>query len=129
MAKIKLRFKVNEKYISNLRFGITFVDNTQEKNITELNSYYGSPVNYSCHQGIYDFYFLLNKMQMSPGRYSISIIVTSGLDVLDWIKDAGQVIVSDGLYYETDQMPLHGSYPVFFSNFDCELSHVKEGLK
>ena len=65
--------------------------------------------------------FDINKMPLSPGKYVIDLIATSGLEVLDYLKDAGQMIVTEGLYYNSGKMPLSGSYPIFFHDFTCKL--------
>ena len=60
-------------------------------------------------------------MPLSPGKYVIDLIATSGLEVLDYLKDAGQMIVTEGLFYNSGKMPLPGSYPIFFHDFTCKL--------
>lgn len=117
-----IKFLVRLKEISNLRFGIAIFDNSTGKLVTELNSYYGSEDNYSCSEGTHEFVFSMNKMSLSPGKYDISVIITSGLDVLDWMKEICQIIVTEGNFYASGQMPIAGSYPVFFTDFECRIN-------
>ncbi|MBI2354862.1 MAG: ABC transporter ATP-binding protein [Deltaproteobacteria bacterium] len=125
-ASIEIKFQVFSNSISNLRFGISLIDKGNGRYVTELNSYYGSKEIYSCEQGVHKFAFIVNRMPLAPGQYNLNFIVTSGLEVLDWIKDASQLRVSDGLFYESEQMPLPGSYPVFFTEFKCYLGEEEK---
>jgi len=121
-ARLELRFRVLSGNPRNLRFGISLVEKGSGRYFTELNSYYGSAQVFSCAPGFHTFTFTVNRMPLAPGQYHLNFIVTSGLEVLDQIKDACQLTVSDGLFYDSDQMPLPGSYPVFFTEFQCGLS-------
>lgn len=121
-ARLVLKFRVFSGNLNNLRFGISLIDKNSGKYFTELNSYYGSRDVFSCGPGVYTFSFSVKKMPLAPGQYHLNFIVTSGLEVLDQMKDAGQVTVSDGLFYDSNQMPLPGSYPVFFTEYECNFS-------
>jgi lipopolysaccharide transport system ATP-binding protein len=121
-ASFEIKFQVILSKINNLRFGISLVDQGTGRYVTDLNSYYGSVEVFSCERGVHKFAFMVNRMPLSPGQYNLNFIVTSGLEVLDQIKEACQLRVSDGLFYESEQMPLPGSYPVFFTDFECNLS-------
>ncbi len=119
---LTLKFFCNEIKLKNLRFGVTIVDKNSERYLTDLNSYYGSTDQYQCGEGEYEFRFEVQKMMLAPGAYSMHVIVTSGLEVLDWIKDAGRLVVTDGQFYESGQMPQPGNNPIFFCDFSCSLN-------
>jgi hypothetical protein len=122
MVNFEIKFQVLFGTISNLRFGMKLSDNFSGKYITDLNSYYGSGEIFVSEKGIHRFVFMVDKLPLAPGNYNLDFIVTSGLEVLDWIKDACQLTITDGLFYESEQMPLPGSYPVFFTDFRCNMS-------
>ncbi len=65
-------------------------------------------------------------MPLSPGGYTVNLIATRELDVLDWIRDACQIVIGDGLFYKTERMPLPGSYPAFFTECDVELNNERK---
>lgn len=121
-AFLEMRFNVHSSRIGNLRFGISVREKNTGKYITELNSYYRSDNVLSCECGVHKMVFVIPKVCLAPGQYAISFIATSGLEVLDWLKDACQLVVTDGLFYESGQMPLPGSYPMVFTDFDYYLS-------
>ncbi|MFC1680193.1 ABC transporter ATP-binding protein [Pseudomonadota bacterium] len=127
--RISLRFKLFAPRKNHLRFGLSLKDRSIPGHLTELNSYYGSSESFGCDAGLHQFTFSGTKMPLRPGAYSINIIVTSGLEVLDWIADAGQINIIDGVYYTSGQMPLPGSYPLFFMDFECQLSHLSGSMK
>lgn len=117
----ELKFKVSAAKISNLRFGISVFESDTGKYVTEFNSYYRSSKMLSCEQGSYNFVFTIDKLPLAPGQYNLNFIATSGLEVLDWLTSACQITVSDGLFYESGRMPLPGSFPIFFSDFEMHL--------
>ena len=119
--QIELLFEVFIDVIKNLRIGIAIKDQMHGNYVTELNSYYVSNDSYKVVNGKHKFTFDINKMPLSPGKYVIDLIATSGLEVLDYLKDAGQMIVTEGLFYNSGKMPLPGSYPIFFHDFTCKL--------
>jgi hypothetical protein len=122
---IEIMFQSFVSEVKNLRFGISFFDKSTGIRVTELNSYYGAGEILACKQGIYKFAFIVNRMPLAPGQYSLTFIVTSGLEILDWIRDAYQLAVSDGAFYESGQMPLPESNPAFFIESKCKLSNSK----
>ena len=119
--QIELLFEVFIDVIKNLRIGIAIKDQMHGNYVTELNSYYVSNDSYKVVNGKHKFTFDINKMPLSPGKYVIDLIATSGLEVLDYLKDAGQMIVTEGLFYNSGKMPLPSSYPIFFHDFTCKL--------
>ena len=119
--QIELLFEVFIDVIKNLRIGIAIKDQMHGNYVTELNSYYVSNDSYKVVNGKHKFTFDINKMPLSPGKYIIDLIATSGLEVLDYLKDAGQMIVTEGLFYNSGKMPLPSSYPIFFHDFTCKL--------
>ena len=119
--QIELLFEVFIDVIKDLRIGIAIKDQMHGNYVTELNSYYVSNDSYKVVNGKHKFTFDINKMPLSPGKYVIDLIATSGLEVLDYLKDAGQMIVTEGLFYNSGKMPLPSSYPIFFHDFTCEL--------
>ena len=119
--QIELLFEVFIDVIKNLRIGIAIKDQMHGNYVTELNSYYVSNDSYKVVNGKHKFIFDINKMPLSPGKYVIDLIATSGLEVLDYLKDAGQMIVTEGLFYNSGKMPLPSSYPIFFHDFTCKL--------
>ena len=119
--QIELLFEVFIDVIKDLRIGIAIKDQMHGNYVTELNSYYVSNDSYKVVNGKHKFTFDINKMPLSPGKYVIDLIATSGLEVLDYLKDAGQMIVTEGLFYNSGKMPLSGSYPIFFHDFTCKL--------
>ena len=119
--QIELLFEVFIDVIKNLRIGIAIKDQMHGNYVTELNSYYVSNDSYKVVNGKHKFTFDINKMPLSPGKYVIDLIATSGLEVLDYLKDAGQMIVTEGLFYDSGKMPLPSSYPIFFHEFNCRL--------
>ena len=119
--QIELLFEVFIDVIKDLRIGIAIKDQMHGNYVTELNSYYVSNDSYKVVNGKHKFTFDINKMPLSPGKYVIDLIATSGLEVLDYLKDAGQMIVTEGLFYNSGKMPLPGSYPIFFHDFTCKL--------
>jgi len=120
-VQIELLFEVFIDVINNLRIGIAIKDQMHGNYVTELNSYYVSNDSYKVVNGKHKFTFDINKMPLSPGKYVIDLIATSGLEVLDYLKDAGQMIVTEGLFYNSGKMPLPSSYPIFFHDFTCKL--------
>lgn len=119
-VSLELGFQTFTSKINNLRFGITFTEKSSATSVTDLNSYHRSAEIFLCEQGIHKFVFTINRMPLAPGQYNLNFIVTSGLMVLDWIKDACPLTVSDGAFYEeSGQMPLPGNFPIFFAEFDC----------
>ena len=120
-VQIELLFEVYIDVINSLRIGIAIKDQMHGNYVTELNSYYVSNDSYKVVNGKHKFTFEINKMPLSPGTYVIDLIATSGLEVLDYLKDTGQMIVTEGLFYNSGKMPLSGSYPIFFHDFTCKL--------
>jgi len=119
----KINFQVFEDKIENLRVSMVFRDLNTKANVTDFNTYYRNCSNYSCETGNYSMAFELKKNQLSPATYILGFIITSGLEVLDWLKDACVFNVIDGIYYEeSGQMPQVGHYPIFFSEYDCHLT-------
>jgi lipopolysaccharide transport system ATP-binding protein len=118
---IEFIFESKVAHLENLRFGLYFCYKETGELLTELNTYYNSKKIYSCQKGSYKIKFSWPKLPLSPGTYIINIIITSGLEVLDWVRDAGQLNVVEGSYYDSGLMPLPGNYPVFFSDFDFSL--------
>lgn len=120
-AGFEIKFQVSSISITNLRFCISLIEKSSGRHVTEFNSYYGSSEIYTCERGEHKFSFIVNKMPLAPGEYIVSFIVTSGLEVLDQISDACTLRVSDGLFYGSEQMPLPGNYPIFFTEYKCEI--------
>ena len=120
-VQIELIFEVFIDVINSLRIGIAIKDQMNGNYVTELNSYYVSNDSYKVVNGKHKFTFDINKMPLAPGKYVIDLIATSGLEVLDYLKDAGQMIVTEGLFYNSGKMPLPGSYPIFFHDFTCKI--------
>ena len=120
-VQIELLFEVFIEAVNNLRIGIAIKDQIRGDYVTELNSYYASNDSYKVEKGIHKFIFDINKISLSPGKYILDFIATSGLEVLDILKDSGQMVVSEGLFYDSGKMPLPNCYPIYFHEFNCKL--------
>jgi lipopolysaccharide transport system ATP-binding protein len=119
----KVRFIVNFQvifgYVDNLRVGISFKDRNTGDTVTQLNSYYGSSDVLSFNQGNHSYIFTVNHLPLSPDQYIVSFIATSGLEVLDWLEEGGELIVSEGLFYDSGKMPLDPNAQIFFTEYSC----------
>jgi lipopolysaccharide transport system ATP-binding protein len=121
--KLRIKFAVGKNHkFSSLRFGISFKDLNSNRFVTEFNSYYGSKEEVSCSEGLHCADFEISKLALAPGNYSVGIIITSGLEVLEWQKDLFNYSVGEGLFYkETERMPLPGNSPFFFHDFNFKV--------
>jgi len=115
-----VKFQIIPDEIKNIRIGISFYNSINGSYVTEFNSYYLRNEMVTCKQGVNRCLFGIDKMPLSPGGYTVNLIATRELDVLDWIRDACQIVIGDGLFYKTERMPLPGSYPAFFTECDVE---------
>ncbi len=122
-AVIELHFESFVSKIENLRFGILFKDGVSGVPLIELNSYYTISRNLKCALGNNKISFIIDKFPLSPGEYVFSLISTSGLEVLDWIKDVGAMTVNEGNYYATGRMPLSNDTR-FHYDFECDLEEI-----
>ncbi|WP_460546041.1 Wzt carbohydrate-binding domain-containing protein, partial [Echinicola sediminis] len=52
--------------------------------------------------------FLLSKLPLRNGVYSINLMAQTKYETLDWIKDAGEISVIDGDYYGSGIIPAQG---------------------
>ena len=120
---IELYFESFAMKIENLRFGILFRDGVSGVPLIEFNSYYAISRNLRCRHGKGKISFIIKKLPLSPGEYLFSIISTSGLEVLDWIRDVGAVTVNEGNYYATGRMPLSNDTR-FHCDFECKLEEI-----
>ena len=125
-VKFELGFQVFTDEISNLRIGINFTDRNTGIVATELNSYYGSKEILSCKKGVNKYVFTVNHLPLNANHYNVGFIATSGLQVLDWLKDACQLTVSEGLFYESGHMPLDRNSQFFFTEYTCGLKNGNE---
>jgi hypothetical protein len=57
-----------------------------------------------------------------PGVYILSCILTSGTEVLDWIKEAGVLDIKERDYHQTGKLPDPGNYPLIWVNFTSSLA-------
>jgi lipopolysaccharide transport system ATP-binding protein len=121
----KVQFKVNFKVLSDevpsVRVGIAIKDLNTGENITVLGSYYGSKEIFSCKKGDRTYVFTIDHFAIAPGQYGLGFIITTGTTVLDWIIEANQLTVSDGLFYESGQMPQPANSQTFYSEYTCGL--------
>jgi lipopolysaccharide transport system ATP-binding protein len=113
---IELEFHSYEKRLEHLRFGVAIKDKISGKFLVEFNSYYSSYENISCDKGRGKVVFVVERFPLNPGEFAIDIIATTGIEVLDWVKDAGIITVHEGNFYSTGRMPL--SNDVVF-HYDC----------
>jgi len=120
-VNFELNFQVFADEINNLRVGIYFKERNAGIIITELNSYYGSKEVLSCKKGYHKYVFTVNRMPLSPNQYNVGFIATSGLQALDWLTDACQLTISEGLFYESGQMPLPTNIQIFNMEYTCGL--------
>jgi len=125
-VKFELNFQVFANNINNLRLGIIFKDRNAGTVVTDLNSYYGSKEVLSCKKGNHKYFFTVNRFPLAPDQYSIGFIATSGLQVLDWLEDVCQFTVSEGLFYDSGQMPLSTNSHIFFTEYTCGLKNDNE---
>ena len=115
---IELSFRTFDKKIQNLRFALCFFDTETNALVTELNTYYGYNQLIGCNEaGVYKIRFYWSELQLSPKEYNLGIMCTSGLEVMDWVKEARILEVAEGQFYSSGQMPLPGHYPSFFTKF------------
>jgi lipopolysaccharide transport system ATP-binding protein len=117
---IELYFQSLAPQLEMLRFGILFKDKFSGMPLIEFNSYYSSDFNFRVTQGKCKLIYYINKFPLAAGEYVFDIICTSGLEVLDWLKEAGIVVVEEGPYYSTGRMPL-SNITKFHYDFRCEL--------
>ena len=120
---IELHFESFVSKIENLRFGILFKDGVSGVPLIELNSYYAVSRNLKCKRGKSKISFIIKKFPLAPGEHVVSLISTSGLEVLDWIKDVGTVTINEGNYYDTGRMPLSNDTR-FHYDFECKLEEI-----
>ena len=125
-VNFELNFQVFSDEINNLRVGIVIRDRTSGVVVTGLNSYYGSNEVLSCKKGNHKYVFTVNRLPLAPNQYSIGFIATSGLHVLDWLKDVCQLTVREGLFYESGQMPIDKNSQIFFTEYTCGLNKDNE---
>ena len=89
-------------------------------------------MNKSIYNGMQTSGELIGKMKIKRRANSLykKLIkkdeVYDPLDVLDWVIDASQMIVSENLFYNTGNMPLPNSYPLFFTDFKCSITSLKD---
>jgi len=122
----ELNFQVFSNEINNLRVGIIFKDQNTGNVVTDLNSYYGSKEVLSCKKGNHKYLFTINRLPLAPNQYNVGFIATSGLQVLDWLKDVYQLTVSEGLFYESGQMPIDKNSQIFFTEYTCGMTRCNE---
>jgi lipopolysaccharide transport system ATP-binding protein len=120
-VNFELNFEVLTDEVNNLRVGISFKDRNTGIAVTDLNSYYGSKEILSCKKGNHKYVFTVDHLPLAPNQYTVGFIATSGLQVLDWLRDACQLTVSEGLFYESGQMPQAKNSQIFFTEYTCEL--------
>ena len=122
----KVRFIVNFQIYSvhedNLRVGISFKDRNTGNTVTQFNSYYGSPDVLTLEKGDHSYIFSVDRFPLAPDQYTISFIATSGLEVLDWLEEGGELTVSEGLFYNSGKMPLDRNAQIFFTDYTCGLA-------
>lgn len=105
-GRIEVEFASSEKRLAHLRFGIVFKDRLSGTKLLDFNTYYESDETFNCNKGNSRIVFEVKKFPLSAGEYSVGLIATSELEVLDWVKEAGSVTVSEGNFYATGRMPL-----------------------
>lgn len=116
---IEINFQVLTEKIDNLRIGINFTDISSGKIVTELNSYYGSSEKITCGNGTHKYQFIVDRFPLGPNQYNVGFIATTGLHILDWIKNVSQINVIEGLFYKSGQMPIEKNSQIFFTEYEC----------
>jgi lipopolysaccharide transport system ATP-binding protein len=117
-VRFKVKFNVLVDEINNIRIDIAIKDRNTGENITALDSYYGSSEFLSFKRGEHEYIFTVNHLALAPGQYGLGFIMASGVTIMDWIIEANQLSVSDGLFYDTDRMPPANSQ-AFYSEYLC----------
>ncbi len=120
---VEIMIQVSEANVKNLRFAVSIFDPETNRLVTELNTYYGynQVINFT-KAGQYKLMFSWPDLPLSPKDYNITFICTSGLELMDWVKDSMVLTVTEGQFYVTNQMPLPGHYPDFFPKFEVKFS-------
>jgi hypothetical protein len=105
-CRIEVAFECYEAGLDRLRFGIVFKDRSTGKALVEFNTYYSNEEELRCGRGGGTVVFTVAKFPLSPGEYTVGLISTCDLEVLDWVKEAGSLTLCEGTFYPTGRMPL-----------------------
>jgi lipopolysaccharide transport system ATP-binding protein len=129
LVSILIKFNYSGKApLNNVNIGIGFLSSTGTFLFGCRTDVIGKPL--SIVPGRSSAICTIPKWPTTSGRYIFNLIADVKGEVLDWIKEAGYVIVEDGDFYSTGKLPATAYQGVLIS-FDWDLLsnstvHAKE---
>lgn len=101
----------------NLAIGI---DDFAGNRIALLNSEITGPVPLPVTADTHSIDVVIDKLQLLPGHYRLTLFCSANGKILDWIQDAAVISVENDDYYGTGKLPSSGQGPLLLDyRFSC----------
>jgi len=99
----RIYYSSEKANVQNIIVGIGITSNTGAFVSLLSSELAGTPVESICNDGF--FSCKVRKLPLSPGSYTVSLIIRSSETIVDWIQQAATIIVEPGDFFGTGRLP------------------------
>ncbi len=99
----RIYYSSEKANVQNIIVGIGITSNTGAFVSLLSSELAGTPVESICNDGF--FSCKVKKLPLSPGSYTVSLIIRSSETIVDWIQQAATIIVEPGDFFGTGRLP------------------------
>lgn len=99
----RIYYSSEKANVQNIVVGIGITSNTGAFVSLLSSELAGTPVESICNDGF--FSCKVKKLPLSPGSYTVSLIIRSSETIVDWIQQAATIVVEPGDFFGTGRLP------------------------
>ena len=99
----RIYYSSEKANVQNIIVGIGITSNTGAFVSLLSSELAGTPVESICNDGF--FSCKVKKLPLSPGSYTVSLIIRSSETIVDWIQQAATIVVEPGDFFGTGRLP------------------------